>query len=234
MTVLFLLRWRGVLGELLVDGTVDNVALATEADALLRCILVGAVLRGHDGFRSAEQLLRPFLLLAGGLGAQRGTLPLVVEALATESQQSRDDIGDVARVVKLGGLEELLLRHTIGLAALEEGIDVLQLLFLGERLGDLLHAVRLQHVQDSAQEDAILDEFRKGYAGYAVIEHRLDPEGDLRLDELVALTGVLLRTQEHKSTASDTVGHLLLFLLLSSVIPLWLSSLPQSSRLAKL
>lgn len=59
----------------------DDVALRSELDSLGRRELVRAVLRRDDGLAGAQDLLVPFLLLAGGLGAEGGSFPVVVEAL---------------------------------------------------------------------------------------------------------------------------------------------------------
>lgn len=70
----------------------------------------------------------------------------------SNGQQALGDLGNVAALVKINGLEHIDLGHSPSLASLLETIDVLHLLELGSHCVDLRDASGHQLVHEAVEE----------------------------------------------------------------------------------
>lgn len=138
----------------------QNLAAGAEVLTCLGSTLVGASLQTDDGLASLELLLAEVALaLIGGLGAQEGTLEVVVlvglqgegnqsinqsvnlsginQSCSTYSTAKSEDgvghVGNVLLLVQIDSLEDIDIGHTVFLEGLLEVVDVLHELELATR-----------------------------------------------------------------------------------------------------
>lgn len=167
----------------------QDLAAGADVLACLGSTLVGASLQTDDGLASLELLLAEVTLaLIGGLGAQEGTLEVVVlvglqaggnqsvnhtinhsfKCSTYSTAQSEDGVGDVGNVlllVEIDGLEDIDIGHTVFLESLLEVVDVLHELELATRRVDLGHRVGGEGVDQLAQHLAVLEHILVCLAG---------------------------------------------------------------------
>lgn len=94
---------------------------------------------------------------------------------ASKGVQGEGDLGDVATLEEIGGLEDLLLGHTVLLDRCLETLDVLHQLEVGAALLDLLHRSGGQFVGQLAQPDAVLENVLVLPAGDLLANHGEHP-----------------------------------------------------------